>query len=707
MNLSFVPSYNLIIVVILISVLVLYFSFKNVLVSREISIIIALRVLILFFLVILIWNPKFKYKAIEKNSLPWHVYIDNSLSMKYHKQPSSLSYKNGIKSFLKNIKDKGISLETYSFGSTLDTLSDISNIKLNDNSTNLGLVFDKINNDYQQNLAGAIIFTDGQINQGLPIQQFYFNNAIVPIHIVGIGDVTPMQDVSIKSVDIPPLCVKGENVDIEVTISSLGIVDDRLNITLFDNNNKLIGSKIISVSGNQENEVVRFQISPNNIGENQFLVKCSALPDEINIQNNQQKITLHVMKDQYNIALVTGAPNFNTTVLKSYFKKNSNTSVDHYIVNSNNFNQKIKPFLEKKYEVIIFDNNPVSSSAKKWNSITRVFAKKLLSHNSSFFIVPGPEIDINSINRYLKIIDLEVSQLLNNASIDKKWKFLNIWHNLSSLNKENEFLSDSYPPQIPLFQLINNFENKKVQIHAQYIDSDQTNPLLVLGEKQLIRYAFWNSINLSSLKYMLADSDLDFLFENSLKKITNWLTKKGNNSDFVFRTDKNSYQHGESVSMTGISSDINDGLQIKDGVVELYHNSQYVDSKPLFFDLNENIYRANFWAPKPGKIDYIVKINKKLENYEVSRGTFKVQESHVELNRIFLNETKLKNLSISSGGTFKFWINNKDLIDTIEDIQKSKSYTAIIKFRNNFSYLFLIILLLSLELLYRRKIGLS
>ena len=159
MNLSFVPSYNLIIVVILISVLVLYLSFKNVLVYRETSIIIASRVLILFFLVILIWNPRFKYKAIEKNSLPWHVYIDNSLSMKYHKQPSSLSYKNGIKSFLKNIKDKDISLETYSFGSTLDTLSDISNIKLNDNSTILGLVFDKINNDYQQNFAGAIIFT--------------------------------------------------------------------------------------------------------------------------------------------------------------------------------------------------------------------------------------------------------------------------------------------------------------------------------------------------------------------------------------------------------------------------------------------------------------------------------------------------------------------------------------------------------------------
>ena len=173
MNLSFIPSYYLIIVFFLISVLVLYFSFKNVLASREIFIIVSLRILILFFLVILIWNPKLKYIASEKNSLPWHVYVDNSLSIKYHKHPSSMSYKNGIKTFLAKVEEKGISVETFSFGSVLDTLKEISDLKLDANSTNLGLVFDKINNDYQKNLAGAILFTDGQINQGLPIQHFY------------------------------------------------------------------------------------------------------------------------------------------------------------------------------------------------------------------------------------------------------------------------------------------------------------------------------------------------------------------------------------------------------------------------------------------------------------------------------------------------------------------------------------------------------
>ena len=206
---------------------------------------------------------------------------------------------------------------------------------------------------------------------------------------------------------------------------------------------------------------------------------------------------------------------------------------------------------------------------------------------------------------------------------------------------------------------------------------------------------------------MLADSDLDFLFENSLKKITNWLMKRNDSSEFIFRTDKNSYQHGESVSLTGVPLDFSDALKVNDGIVELYHNNQYIGSKPLLFDLNENIYRANFWAPKPGEINYIVNINKNLENYEVSRGSFKVQESHIELNRIFLNESKLKNLSIPSSGTFKRWVNNEDLIDAIEDIRKLISYNAIIAFRYNYIYIFFIILLLSIDWFYRRKIGLN
>tara|TARA_B100001559_G_C16128380_1_gene451765 strand:- start:64 stop:618 length:555 start_codon:yes stop_codon:yes gene_type:complete len=183
--------------------------------------------------------------------------------------------------------------------------------------------------------------------------------------------------------------------------------------------------------------------------------------------------------------------------------------------------------------------------------------------------------------------------------------------------------------------------------------------------------------------------------------------KKSDNGEFIFRTDKNSYQHGELISLSGISYDINNDYKINDGVVELYKDKKYIGSKPIYFDLNENIYKSKFWASKPGKIDYLVKINKGFESYEVSNGTFNVQESHIELNRIFLNQNKLINLSNTSGGSFWQWANNEDLINNIQDVKRSDSYIAFLALRHNYFYLCFIILLLYLDWFYRKKIGLN
>ena len=708
MNLQINSAYDLIIIISIISILVIYFSYRFSLPSSENLVLIIFRVLILGLLILLIFNPVIEKKDNNKKSLPWHIYIDESLSIKYHKQPSALAYKKGIQDFLKKIEEKEINFEVFSFGSDIDSVYDITKISLDANSTNLGLIFNKINSDYQNSLGGLIVFTDGQINQGPPMQEFYEVSSKFPIYIIGVGDTTPMLDVFIRSIDSPPLSVKGQHVNIDVVISSIGNVNERVNVNLFDEKNKLIGSKLVNIHGQGENEVIRFQISPDKIGENNFFVKCSALSDEINILNNQQKIKLHVMKDQYSIALVTGAPSYNTRLIKNFLNDQGNNKIDHYVMNSKNFNQKLKEFLENKYEVIIFDNNPDLSNAQKWESVARVFAKKIISHNSSFFIIPGPEVDVGSLNKYLKIVDIEAKKVNKPLKDKTSWRFLDSWYILNSLGSEKAPLNNyvSYPPQIPAFKLDGKFSSRLKKSYARYFDDEFDSPLLVMGEKQQIRYALWNSINLASLKYMLSNSDLNYLFDNSMRKISNWLMKKSDSGELIFRTDKNSYQHGELISLTGVSSDLSDNLKINDAVIELYHNNKYVSSKPLLYDLNDKSYKSKFWAPKPGIIDYKIKINKGVDSYEVNSGSFEVRESHIELNKIFLNKNKLVILSKKSGGIFKNWEERDEIISKIINVEKMEYYVSLFTFRYNYFYVGLIFILLSLEWFYRKKIGL-
>ena len=296
MNFSVDPSYIIVYVVIFFSIPVIFFSYRNFYKKSGFNYLIIIRILLIGFLIILFLNPIIKIKKEKTKILPWHIYIDKSLSLNYYKQPSYTSYVKSISNFIDRLKKKKIDFEMYSFGSQLNTLDDITQIKTDANSTNIGLVFDNLNAGYEKNIAGAVIFTDGQVNQG-PLLNKFSSYDELPIHIIGIGDTIPMLDVSIHSVDIPPITVKGKEVNIEATITSVGNLKERVNVTLFDDNNKLIGSKIIKITGKESQENVRFQIKPNRIEDIIALVALyrpgpmANVPEFINRKNGKSPIT--------------------------------------------------------------------------------------------------------------------------------------------------------------------------------------------------------------------------------------------------------------------------------------------------------------------------------------------------------------------------------------------------------------------------------
>ena len=62
-------------------------------------------------MILLIFNPKLVKKGNDEKTLPWQIYIDKSLSIKFHKQPSAVSYKNGLRTLKKS--KQNIAFEAY------------------------------------------------------------------------------------------------------------------------------------------------------------------------------------------------------------------------------------------------------------------------------------------------------------------------------------------------------------------------------------------------------------------------------------------------------------------------------------------------------------------------------------------------------------------------------------------------------------------
>jgi len=701
LQISFTSPDLLFWVVLCFSVIVFILSFIQFFRYARFKVVIWLRGTTLFLVFILFLNPIIDINREESKSLSWQIFIDQSLSMTYYKKPSSSAYLSGIISFLNRLKQAGVQLDVYSFGSRLDTVRNVNNLILNSGSTDIGYVFKKIEENKRKRIAGAVIFTDGQVNQG-PLPSSFDYESSIPIHIIGVGDTIPMIDLAVQSIDAPPVVVKGKKVDLDVLISSFGNISERVNVTLF-HGNKLIGSKVINVSGHGGQDRVHFRIKPATVGETSYHVQVSALADEINIQNNRQIVRVHVLKDKYRIAMLTGAPNYNTTILKHYIGENQKYELDHFVYMKDGFSPNIKSFWEKKYGLIIFDNHPIIQNAREWESFNRIFAKKLISHQSSFSIISGPELLPSTIASYLNLMNLELKEPILTAETQTEWHFTQEWINLFTFQGIGWALEDNFnlPP------LASGIETKTSgqYILAKYNVSSMNLPLLVAGEKKSMRYCFWSSPDMFSLHYKLLGSTKSNLLRDMWNKMFGWLMKTGGNKDFFFRSDKNSYQQGEAVLLTGKPT-VSSAIVMDDGVVNLFSGGKKIGSKPLSFDLESKEYKSRFWASQSGYIEYTVEINQSEESYVIGRGSFDVEESQVELNRVFLNDSPLKMISEKTDGEFRYWENRYSLVDMINPKTKSDLFVQRVILHENIWIMLVIIGLLTSEWILRRRVGL-
>jgi len=644
-------------------------------------------------------NPSItKTDSIESN-LFWNIYIDKSLSMSYHSSPSTNSLLLGINDIINRLNKKNVPLKIYNFGTEIDTNGILGQSNINDASTNLGKVLNHINQDNGYGVAGSLIITDGQANQGINISSINLdkNN---PIHIIGIGDKTPMVDVSIVSINAPPVIIKGENAEIEVLLSSFGVQNQRVNVTIHSKE-KLLGSKTLSLSGEGSIDKIRFMINPDKTGEIEYKLQVNALPDEVNILNNKQILPIQVLKNEYKISIITGGPNFNTSVLKSILKENNNFQIDHYFLTKNGYIPPLKKFWDTKYDLILFDNHPVKENGDEWKSFLRIFAKKILSQKTSFAIFLGNDIDENSLKPFLNLMDMNIKQPLIQLGSSYNWKFSKNWDLIFPF-QNNDLISEKRIEHPPL-SINTEIDTLNSQVLASFDISDVTIPLIQIAEKDPLRYLVFSSPDLHKLFYKAQNNEYRNLTHQILNTLFSWLMKTGNGKDFYFRSGKNTYQQGEKVSIIG--RPIKDSEKSNDAMVHIFNNGKKINSKTLAYDNKTGFYTGQFWASTPGKLDYNIELLYGDKSLIVSKGSVLVQESQIELNKVFLNEKLLQKLSDATNGSFYNWTDRLSVLNNINRISNKEIFQSKIILHNSRLLFIIIIFVLTLEWLLRRKNG--
>ena len=684
---------------IIISFITIIFSFILIKNHSELKWLIFLRSITFLLTTFLLLQPKFSWSHFKYDELEWNIYVDNSVSISYHPTLSLQTIKTELEQILYAISKKNIFSNIFSFSQKVNEIENTNKFDGTGSSTDLGSVLNHIHFN-QNNLAGAIIITDGQNNHGIdPLK--LINNIKVPIFTVGIGESKPLIDLSIEGVDAPTVAIKGENVNINVTIHSHGDLNEKVNVILYSGE-KVIGSKYLNISGQGSRNEARFIFSPSNLGQNEYKVKVSSLSEEINIDNNQQKFFITILKDRYKVALITGVPSFNTGVIKNYIKNYPRVELDHFVRSKNGYIPSLKSFWSTAYQLIIFDNYPIQSLKSK---TLKIYSKKITSDKSSLLWVIGQNISKTSAQSLTPFFHLDLKQ--ENINSDKKsWYFTeeiinsNIIQGI--LNNKGSDFSDVFPPiSTPYI-----FNSKHDNINPiAYQKSDDIIPILFMGDVKNIRSIVWASTDLSNINFNISNSNSNKIFPEIWSKLFSWLLKTGGDKNLYFRLNKQSYQQGEGIFITG--SSIQDNISINNqAFITIMNDSIEINSFELRFNPGTMRWEGNFWAPKPGNYKYKIVIQDGFSDPMVQIGKFIVEKSQIELNQVALNLPLLTNISNGTEAEYFHWQFRSQLINKIIPQESRLKINKSIILNEEKWVMIMLILLLSIEWIFRKRIGL-
>ncbi|MDB3887551.1 hypothetical protein N9360_00545 [Candidatus Marinimicrobia bacterium] len=237
---------------------------------------------------------------------------------------------------------------------------------------------------------------------------------VITSEIVESDDKKDMVDIAIKNVIVYPNRSDKKSIYIDIEMNNQN-GDGFTQITL-SNGGKLIASDKMKLYPNKHTYLQSFLIKDNVNFNNVFDVKLSSLKLESNISNNRHSFTTNLKTEKLDIALISGALNYNSRAIISKIDNN----FDHFFPAFDSHVHDFEDFWFKKYDIVIFDNFPKMPISDRWFNL---FIKKIYSENTSLIMFKGGEEDIDSFQKIGPLFGINLSNKDDLGNISKKTFF--------------------------------------------------------------------------------------------------------------------------------------------------------------------------------------------------------------------------------------------------------------------------------------------
>ncbi|CAN5281351.1 hypothetical protein BH23BAC3_BH23BAC3_06220 [soil metagenome] len=257
---------------------------------------IALRGSVFAILALLLLNPFFIDRSVERSNPQINIYLDNSQSIAiergdYHGIESYREIKDRITSQL----DDQFDTKFYLFDAVVREGSDVT---ADGAVTNLQSVIDH-QLEQQESIVASILLSDGIFTQGRnPI--YSAQNLSTPVFTVPVGDTTDVMDVSIADIEYNTISYTNTEQQFRVQVQQDGFEGETATIQFLKEGN-MISSEEITFPEETSSHTVVFSDQHDEEGFFDYEINIPGLEGEFTLQNNHEQFTVEVLDDKTKI----------------------------------------------------------------------------------------------------------------------------------------------------------------------------------------------------------------------------------------------------------------------------------------------------------------------------------------------------------------------------------------------------------------------
>ena len=173
----------------------------------------------------------------------------------------------------------------------------------------------------EKNLKAVLLLSDGDWNTGgSPVgTAVRYQSQGVPIYALGVGQESPLPDLSIEKVSAPSYSLFGEQVAVPFAISSHLSREVKTTVTLFDGDHAESTREVVIPPDGRVNQSIIW--TPREVGERTLTLKLPVQKEEALADNNQQDFHISVRLETLKVLVVDSLPRWEYRYLRNALER--------------------------------------------------------------------------------------------------------------------------------------------------------------------------------------------------------------------------------------------------------------------------------------------------------------------------------------------------------------------------------------------------